>query len=299
MFKIVDDKEKAYRAVTFNGKTLLKWFRPKFLIEKIDRMSWLLTKTSIDDFCSSGAFKDLQDIQKVFLRVLDNFAKENGIVYWIDYGTLLGAARAGGFIPWDDDIDVMMPREYYERLLSLQDRLPSGYYFHLHECPSGYLIKLKNESLSEEIGLDIFSVDFISEEISLNQSLELTKKYHSFLRICKFVAREDKQEKGKDFWRKNGYEIKSKIENSKTLCYCLDFSGFQKTTLIPADKVFPLSQIEFEGSFYPAPADVFYCLTLEYGDFRTPDCSRPPHIKIEDMSIEDMIKNKKFLEDNL
>lgn len=63
----------------------------------------------------------LQDIQSAsleILKVVDKFCKENGITYFLAYGTLLGAIRHKGFIPWDDDIDILVPRPDYERLLS-------------------------------------------------------------------------------------------------------------------------------------------------------------------------------------
>jgi len=64
----------------------------------------------------------LQEIKQVeldILKVFHSFCVENNIRYFISHGTLLGAIRYKGFIPWDDDLDVLVPREDYERLLTI------------------------------------------------------------------------------------------------------------------------------------------------------------------------------------
>lgn len=64
---------------------------------------------------------DLRNLQEYLLKMLvdfDKICKENGIRYWLSSGTCLGAVRHHGFIPWDDDIDVDMMEEDYEKLLS-------------------------------------------------------------------------------------------------------------------------------------------------------------------------------------
>ena len=63
---------------------------------------------------------DLNEIRRIQLDILiqvDKFCRENGIRYSLAYGTLIGAVRHKGFIPWDDDIDIIMPRPDYERFL--------------------------------------------------------------------------------------------------------------------------------------------------------------------------------------
>ena len=65
---------------------------------------------------------DIEDIWRAELSILDEIdriCRENGLRYSLAYGTLIGAVRHKGFIPWDDDIDVMMPREDYDRLRSI------------------------------------------------------------------------------------------------------------------------------------------------------------------------------------
>ena len=66
--------------------------------------------------------------EQEILDVIHKVCTENGLRYSLAYGTLIGAVRHKGFIPWDDDIDIMMPREDYEKLLAIWDQAaPKGY----------------------------------------------------------------------------------------------------------------------------------------------------------------------------
>ena len=73
----------------------------------------------------SIALKEMQKIELDLLLELDRVCGENNLRYYIDGGTLLGAMCYEGFIPWDDDIDIKMPRPDYEKLLNMADSLPS------------------------------------------------------------------------------------------------------------------------------------------------------------------------------
>lgn len=63
--------------------------------------------------------RKLQLVQIEILKYIDEFCIKNKLRYSIAYGTILGAVRHGGFIPWDDDLDICMPREDYERFIKL------------------------------------------------------------------------------------------------------------------------------------------------------------------------------------
>lgn len=71
-----------------------------------------------------------QDFKNALLGVLSEFhefCEQHQLRYYLIGGGLIGALRHKGFIPWDDDVDVAMPREDYEKFLALKDEMPEGY----------------------------------------------------------------------------------------------------------------------------------------------------------------------------
>lgn len=63
--------------------------------------------------------KEIKEIQLALLDYIDETCKKHDIPYFLSYGTMLGAIRHKGMIPWDDDIDISLYREDYERLLTI------------------------------------------------------------------------------------------------------------------------------------------------------------------------------------
>lgn len=79
------------------------------------------------------------DVEQEILDVFHDICTSYNLRYSLGFGTLLGAVRHGGFIPWDDDIDIAMPRNDYEKLLSIWDSVaPEGYLLLNHHYASDY-----------------------------------------------------------------------------------------------------------------------------------------------------------------
>lgn len=121
----------------------------------------------------------LRMLQLTELEILTEFARicdMHGLRYYLVGGTLLGAVRHGGFIPWDDDIDVAMPREDYDRFAQLAPRELAEEYF--YQCPDTdpnyylsyakirqngtevYEERFKNSRFHKGVFVDIFPLDF-------------------------------------------------------------------------------------------------------------------------------------------
>ena len=74
------------------------------------------------------SFEESKEIMIKTLESIDKCCRENNIKYSVCWGTMIGAIRHHGFIPWDDDIDIMMPREDYNRFLNLYNDSEYGVY---------------------------------------------------------------------------------------------------------------------------------------------------------------------------
>ena len=80
------------------------------------------------DYLVTEEYKKIWAVEIDLLLKLDSICRKHGLRYFLMYGSLLGAVRHGGFVPWDDDLDVIMPRDDYEKLQSLASEFEHPYF---------------------------------------------------------------------------------------------------------------------------------------------------------------------------
>ena len=145
--------------------------------------SWLLEKRPI-------TFEDKKGISIQILHEVDKFCAKNNIMYSLAYGTLIGAIRHKGFIPWDDDVDIMMLRPDYERFVRGFNHDSSELFsvasFETDKDFQYPMAKVScNVTLNDEVGLnrygyaiDVFAIDKLPEsERELNAILKKKRRY--------------------------------------------------------------------------------------------------------------------------
>lgn len=115
-----------------------------------------------EGFFIAGMMKRAWAAQLQVLSDVAEVCKRHQITYFADFGTLLGAVRHRGFIPWDDDLDICMKRQDYSRFLAAADELPEGYFVrNIH---------------TDETYTELFTRVINSREI--NFEAEFLKKFH-------------------------------------------------------------------------------------------------------------------------
>lgn len=106
---------------------------------------------------------DLIEYKELIKEMLNDFhllCMKNQLKYFVAYGTLIGAVRHNGFIPWDDDVDVCMPREDYEKLIKIMDEHNEKYYM-LTPFNSRYYFNNFSRFCSRKGKLDLKGVVYI------------------------------------------------------------------------------------------------------------------------------------------
>ncbi len=155
--------------------------------------------------------EDIKGIQGVLLNMLvdfDGLCRRNGLRYTLSGGSALGAVRHGGFIPWDEDIDIIMPRADFERLTECVDRELSEHYWvqGLETSPvcdlnflkfrkkgTKYVEIFENEPERAGVFLDIFPLDNTYDNVLLRTLNGIVDEGLFFIASC--VRMYNKQER--------------------------------------------------------------------------------------------------------
>ncbi len=243
------------------------------------------------------SIEEAKKIELDILDFIDSFCKENGINYCINYGTLIGAIRHKGFIPWDDDIDLSMTRENYERFIQLFSEKQSRYQILSLETDNQYfnnfikivdpttkIIDTRNtKTYDSGIFIDIFPMDTFNDSKVVDICYKLESfKLLSFSKHKNIVYGDSKL---KDlirtlFWfllrpvspRFFANQIekqiqKYRVEDGKYIAFIP--SKLKEKEIFPRDMFDELIEIPFEHLVLPAPKRFDVVLKQFYDNYMT------------------------------
>ncbi|MCD8263633.1 MAG: LicD family protein [Tannerellaceae bacterium] len=254
--------------------------------------------------------KQAQNVMLRIFKIFDHICEKHSLNYWMCSGTLLGAVRHQGFIPWDDDLDISMPREDYEQFLKIASmELPEDIYLQTRDTDKFYdylplPCKLrdtksliisegtKNKKYHQGIFIDIFPTDKFHSNKSI---LKQEKRYKKiFYWLCKGLN----CELDKNSFKKRAIAVckplfisltknylekaEILIKENKTLdSEYLIGAGFDTPWIryFTYEEIFPLKEYCFEGYFFKGPNNANAYLTQMYGkDYMTPP---PPEKRVQ------------------
>lgn len=246
---------------------------------------------------------DLKAIHKYTLEILEYIHKicvSNNIKYSLDGGTLIGAIRHKGFIPWDDDADIFMPRPDYDRFINIITNDQNKYFKCLnfgitknYFYPFAKIVNLKTKLKEgdfiepDDLGVhvDVFPYDAVS-----NNFLNLRIKHIKKLRSCCSLAASKKIQKSRSliknifkhitfpllkligwkFWAKKTNNFLKRIKYEKS-DYIMAYTGINyKRTIIPKNYFDDIICIDFEDKQFNIINQYDKYLTSIYGDYMTP-----------------------------
>lgn len=240
------------------------------------------------------------------LEIIDFICKKHGITYYADWGTLLGAVRHKGFIPWDDDMDITMKRADYNRFISIANReLPEGIFLHsiytqteyrelFARVVNSHQINFTEEHLSRWhgcpyiVGIDIFPMDNLPWDIE-EEEMQMKLLGISLRTLQAFVRKEEGWETyveqmealcGVAFDRTKDLENQIlRVTDGIRQMYDEDGGDYTQLTVyiqnkeyrIPPEYLDEIIWKPFEVIELPVPKEYDAILTRMYGDYKIPE----------------------------
>lgn len=212
--------------------------------------------------------KEQQEVMLGIMKAIHTFCIDNKIRYVLLFGTLLGAVRHKGFIPWDNDMDIGIPRPDYDKLVTL---LNSGktigeHFYHLHYtnddnyhyqimriCDDRTIVKppyIRDQPKRMGVWVDIFPIDGVPRKTPLGILRRTRLFINKKLQIADIYSVRDK----KDFANRAGNMICKIFPNAKKRNYKID-SILRKTPFDTSEFVGDMEDrdekiFSFERSFF-------------------------------------------------
>lgn len=247
---------------------------------------------------------DIQEIKKIGLKTLlffDDFCNKHNLTYYISYGTLIGAIRHKGFIPWDDDVDLWMMREDYDRLIALSDEMDGQpYKLNCVQSNPDLAIPFAKVTRTDTVllpsrfitgylygcSIDIFPLDtvgdYTSEEDALKALLKVKEKHLKVINKYHQYTGGKKEHGLKRILKESLYKLStirygsiSDVMNKYSYSLVDEFPDAKGEYLatVAGDHVFKKEwyservYLDFEGYKFPAPIEYDKALKSEYGDY--------------------------------
>lgn len=254
---------------------------------------------------ATGFLRDYQMALLAILKEFDRICTSHNLRYWLSGGTLLGAKRHKGFIPWDDDVDVDMMREDYEKFPSIFNACTTNPNLYCElwrdkNAPATCILKIKHRKIKQAF-VDIFPHDFYYTRARGKDKIKLNKKVRRMrksLSLSPFRIKDNDELIAKIKHLTNDI-INEKIEVDERLKpsihWGLDFPHRWNNWIYDYDQIFPLCKIEFEGYMFNCPADIDFMLNNIYGDYMKFPKSICPHHTDENQFTQDEINEIKKL----
>ncbi len=253
--------------------------KDNILLRKIIEQSIDITKIPP----ARGKLREVQLAKVEILRIANSIFEKHKIVYWLDFGTLIGAIRHKGFIPWDDDIDICMLKEDYLKLPKILNKeLENTPLEFRYGSDFGYqIIKIYYKGY-RTIDIDIFPFEYINERLETKEEKgvflskwikikkAILKKYPLNLfeefKISHFdIIQECDELKNKVF----GCNYKQNPETNQLVRCVETMTATNLCAVFEHAAIFPLKTAEFENLKLPMPNDPLEHLfeSGEYGKY--------------------------------